>query len=212
MSIHVYSDESWFPDHKVQTVWFVYGSWSDCKQLASTVTKICEQYDCPSVKRSKIRAKKQLFSCADAILWQATQRLSEHKNRGMLVTSKGDIYHQYKSFFEYLKEIGKWLFSFFPDKNLTLQWHKEQHLFSWDVRFLEIQPVQMNNAPLLIVADLLAGMVREAKERPDTFKSDLSLVLYKPDYYKVALRKKHHALTWNGIGENRFQVNWEKLL
>lgn len=194
MSMHVYSDESWFPDHEVQTVWFVYGTATNCALLTSSIWEILEQYNCSLVKRSKIRAKKQLFSCAGAILWQTKERLWQYTNCWILVTAKGTVYEQYRDFFDYLWKTNKGLFYFFPDKNLALQWHTKQHLFSWDDRFLEIQPVQTTTTPLLIVADLLSGMLREAKERPEIFKNDISLISYKPDYYKVLLRKNYHSL------------------
>jgi hypothetical protein len=54
----------------------------------------------------------------------------------------------------------------------------------------------MRDEPLLILADILAGMYREYAERPEIFKQEKSSS-YMPDFYKIALRR-----LWNALNQN----------
>jgi len=54
----------------------------------------------------------------------------------------------------------------------------------------------MRDEPLLILADILAGMYREYAERQEIFRQE-KLTSYTPDFYKIALRR-----VWNTLNQN----------
>jgi hypothetical protein len=54
----------------------------------------------------------------------------------------------------------------------------------------------MRDEPLLILADMLAGMYREYAERPEIFKQEKPSS-YMPDFYKIALRR-----AWNTLNQH----------
>ncbi len=189
MSIHVYADESWFPDHTIQTVGIVWWSKEACDELRCKINEISATYNAPDTKWSKIRAKKRLFLCAKELLLCGYERSQSTWGVWITVYTWWSVQELYKKFFDEMTTSWSTWFCFYPDKNLTLKRHTEKHIFTHDKRFLRIQPILMRDEPLLILADLLAGMYREYAERPEVFLQAKNPISYMPDFYKVALRR-----------------------
>lgn len=193
--ICVYTDESWFPDHTWQTVGAVRWSSEACAALRASIVKILDEFALPSLKRSTIRAKKKRYRCALSVLDAVAVRTRESRNQGVMIVSWTSVEVLYTQLFANLPAWDDSWFHFYPDKNLTLQWHTSQHMFQMDKRFLSIEPVRLITEPLIIVADMLAWMAREATERPALFaKKNLSDIPYLPDAHKVALRQYRQYL------------------
>lgn len=195
MSIHIYTDESWFPDHAIQTLAIIRWSAAHCTQLRTNIDAILAIHNCFGMKRSKIRAKKRFFHCAQQIIEEIDTWKRHSNERWVCLYTWWNVMDLYHLFFADMSQKGHTDFSFFPDKNLTLKWHTKQHAFTWDDRFVQVTPVLARHESLIIGADLLAGMYREAHERPEVFKKDMLSSAYLPDVYKVALWSSRNKMT-----------------
>jgi hypothetical protein len=194
--MQIFSDESGFPDQTIQTVCFLRWDKQALDSLRINLLKHHNIYTNSNLKRSKIRAKKSLLQAALNICliiqtWQLQNKC------WITVFVWNDVRYLYRKgmifFQEHYNKSNK-LISFFPDKNLTLQWHTMNHQFVDDKRFLNIMPVTLSNETLWVIPDLFAGMVREAMQRPDLFTSDPAQIAYKPDKYKVMVRQQGSSL------------------
>lgn len=184
--IHVYSDESWFPDHEVQAVAAIFGTQEACSVLRETLMRIIFHHNAWWIKRSKIRAKKHFLAAAKEIFFAMYDRI-HMPNQWIYVLTTHNVSLAYQKLFDHLHEIWYDQFVFYPDKNLTLQWHTNNHLFTGDERFARIIPMTVAQEPLFLIPDLLAWLVRESTERPVLTK--IWSTEYTPDRYKQALRQ-----------------------
>lgn len=194
--MHIFSDESWFPDQSLQTVCFLRWEKTDLDALRISVIKHQEMSGTGNLKRSKIRAKKNLLH-ATLDICEIVNTWQKKHHGGVMVFIWDNVSHLYTKWIECFYDRwnkNKQLISFFPDKNLTLQRHTRNHQFIHDKRFLHITPVTLRHEPLWVIPDLFAGMVREARQRPDLFSMDPVLISYKPDQYKVMIRQQWSSL------------------
>lgn len=164
--------------------------------LRISLLKYMNDNDVIDLKRSKIRAKKSLLQATlDICLIIEQWKL---KCSGWILVFVWDnvvhLYNQGMNIFQEKHNTQKQLISFFPDKNLTLQWHTNKHQFINDNRFLCITPVTLRTEQLWVIPDLFAGMVREAMQRPELFSTNPDMIHHKPDKYKVMVRQQWSSL------------------
>jgi hypothetical protein len=194
--MELYSDESGFPDREIQTVCFLRWEKKSLDLLRISILKYIQDNKITDLKRSKIRAKKSLLQ-ATLDICTLIETWKKKSQWWILVFAWNDVvylYNQWMNLFQEKCNTKNQLISFFPDKNLTLQWHSDKHQFINDNRFLSIMPVTLRHEPIWVIPDLFAGMVREAMQRPELFSTAPHLISHKPDKYKVMARQQWSSL------------------
>lgn len=194
--MQIFSDESWFPDQTIQTVCFLWWEKQALDALRISLLKHQNAKNIADLKRSKVRAKKWLLQAAMDVCMIIEKRQWKHIGWISVFVWNDviDLYNQWMELFQNRYNQTHHPITFFPDKNLTLQWHTERHQFSNDKRFLDIVPVTLRTEPLWVIPDLFAWMVREAIQRPAVFSGDPTIITYKPDKYKVMMRQQGSSL------------------
>lgn len=184
---YIYSDESGFPSSALLAVSILVGTPERCASLRTDVMTCLQQYRLKEIKRSKIRAKKKSFVAAQE-LFKQVEYYRTHGDIAVLSTIGPDIKELYRQLLEEIKHIfPRDRFVFFPDKNLTLHWHRSRHMFSEESSFTSITPVTTVTEPLIMICDLYAGMTREFATRTELGSSPLASITYTPDKYKRLL-------------------------
>ncbi len=166
--LSVYSDESGFPHASIQSLACIVGTQEECSALRTRLQVLLEKVQIEECKYTKIRAKKKLFLLAQDILSSSVHRTNTTTGAIFLFTWKEMRLLYTSAMAHIIAHYPDISIAFFPDKNLTLQRHTSQHIFTDHPSIVQTQPVLVRDESLIMIADLYAGIARARFSSPST--------------------------------------------